>query len=338
MAPVIAATRERLGPEASVIVHTGQHYDRERCPGLLRRAGDAEARRALGVGSDTHARQTARIMTRLRGSGAGSIAPTLILVGGDVNSTAAVALCAAKEGVALGHVESGTPLFDRTMPEEVNRVVTDHLSTWLFLHSPEAEDNLRDEGVSKVGCRFVGNTMIDTLVALEAGDRAREAARRLGLAPGGYLLVTLHRPALVDGPLLGEAVAALRQVAERMPVSITVHPQPEDAQVSLAGIELRRPGRLPRLPLARGGRGGGADGLGRDPGEHLPGIACFTLRDNTERPVTLRAGTNKLLGLAPARIAEIPGLLEARSVGRPEAPEKWDGRAARRVADIVAGW
>ena len=340
MAPVIAATRERLGPEASVIVHTGQHYDRAMSEVFFEELAVPEPDHALGVGSGTHAEQAARVLERLEPV-LRSERPDLVLVPGDVNSTLAAALCASRLGIAVAHVESGLRSFDRSMPEEVNRVVVDHLSALLFLHSPEAEDNLRDEGVGEDRCRFVGNTMIDTLVALEPRFRAREAARRLGLAPGGYLLVTLHRPALVDGPLLGEAVAALRQVAERMPVVFPVHPRTRKmlGGADLAGIELVDPvGYLDFLSLEADAAAVLTDSGGIQEETTFLGIACFTLRDNTERPVTLRAGTNTLLGLAPARIAEIPGLLEARSVGRPEAPEKWDGRAARRVADILAGW
>ena len=340
MAPVIAAARERFGPAASVIVHTGQHYDRAMSEVFFEELGLPEPDHSLGVGSGTHAEQTARVLERLEPV-LRAERPDLVLVPGDVNSTLAAALCAARLGVTVAHLESGLRSFDRAMPEEVNRVVVDHLSELLFLHSPEAVDNLRSEGVAEDRCRFVGNTMIDTLVALEPRFRAREAARGLGLAPGGYLLVTLHRPALVDGPLLGEAVAALRQVAERMPVVFPVHPRTRKmlAGGDLTGIELVDPvGYLDFLSLEADAAAVLTDSGGIQEETTFLGVACFTLRDNTERPVTLRAGTNTLLGLAPARIAEIPELLEARSVAPPAPPEKWDGRAAQRVTDILAGW
>ena len=340
MAPVIAAARERFGPAASVIVHTGQHYDRAMSEVFFEELGLPEPDHSLGVGSGTHAEQTARVLERLEPV-LRAERPDLVLVPGDVNSTLAAALCAARLGVAVAHLESGLRSFDRAMPEEVNRVVVDHLSELLFLHSPEAVDNLRSEGVAEDRCRFVGNTMIDTLVALEPRFRAREAARGLGLAPGGYLLVTLHRPALVDGPLLGQAVAALRQVAERMPVVFPVHPRTRKmlAGGDLTGIELVDPvGYLDFLSLEADAAAVLTDSGGIQEETTFLGVACFTLRDNTERPVTLRAGTNTLLGLAPARIAEIPELLEARSVAPPDPPEKWDGRAAQRVTDILAGW
>ena len=151
--------------------------------------------------------------------------PDIVLVPGDVNSTLAASLCAARLGIPVGHVESGLRSFDRTMPEEINRVVAGHLSDLLFLHSAEAEDSLGAEGVPADRLRFVGNTMIDTLVALEQRFRARAAAHDLGLEQGGYLLVTLHRPALVDGPLLAGAMDALEQVAGELPVVFPVHPR-----------------------------------------------------------------------------------------------------------------
>jgi UDP-N-acetylglucosamine 2-epimerase (non-hydrolysing) len=340
MAPVIAAARERLGPAASVIVHTGQHYDRAMSEVFFDELGVPEPDHELGVGSGTHAEQTARVLERLEPV-LRAERPDLVIVPGDVNSTLAAALCAARLEVAVAHVESGLRSFDRAMPEEVNRVLTDHLSALLFLHSPEAEDNLRAEGVAEDRYRFVGNTMIDTLVALEPRFRAREAARAHGLAPGEYLLVTLHRPALVDGPLLAGAVAALRRVAELMPVVFPVHPRTRKmlAGADLAGIELLDPvGYLDFLSLEADAAAVLTDSGGIQEETTFLGVPCFTLRDNTERPVTVRAGTNTLLGLAPARIAEIPGLLAERPARRPEPPAKWDGRAAQRVADVLAGW
>jgi UDP-N-acetylglucosamine 2-epimerase (non-hydrolysing) len=224
MAPVIAAARERFGAESSTIVHTGQHYDRAMSEVFFEELGVPAPDHMLEVGSGTHAEQTARVLERLDPV-LREQRPDLVLVPGDVNSTLAAALCAQRLGIAIGHVESGLRSFDRTMPEEINRVVADHLSELLFLHSPEAEDNLRAEGVGEERFRFVGNTMIDTLVALSERFRAREAARGLGLEPGTYLLVTLHRPALVDGPLLAEAIAALDAVAAEMPVVFPIHPR-----------------------------------------------------------------------------------------------------------------
>ena len=181
-----------------------------------------------------------------------------MIVPGDVNSTLAAALAAAQAQIPLAHVESGLRSFDRTMPEEINRALTDQLSDLLFLHSDEAVENLRAEGVADERMHFVGNTMIDTLVTLEQRFRAADAARRLGVEPGGYLLVTLHRPALVDGPLLAATMERLAEVAAELPVVFPIHPRTRKALDAAGGehpgVVLQRPGRLPRLPLARGRR------------------------------------------------------------------------------------
>jgi UDP-N-acetylglucosamine 2-epimerase (non-hydrolysing) len=340
MAPVIAAARERFGPESSVVVHTGQHYDRAMSEIFFDELGVGEPDHMLGVGSGSHSEQTARVLERLEPV-LREAEPRIVLVPGDVNSTLAAALCAARLGIPVGHLESGLRSFDRTMPEEVNRIVADHLSEFLFLHSPEAEDNLRAEGVDEGRFQFVGNTMIDTLVALEPRFRAREAAREIGVESGSYLLVTLHRPALVDGPLLADAVAALEDVAERMPVVFPVHPRTRKMLGGRApeGVTLTDPvGYLDFLSLEADAGAVLTDSGGIQEESTYLGVPCFTLRDNTERPVTVRAGTNTLLGLAPRRIAEIPDLLERSPSGRPQAPDKWDGNAAVRVADILEGW
>jgi UDP-N-acetylglucosamine 2-epimerase (non-hydrolysing) len=340
MAPVIAAARERFGPESSIVVHTGQHYDRAMSEIFFDELGVGEPDHMLGIGSGSHSEQTARVLERLEPV-LREVEPAIVLVPGDVNSTLAAALCASRLGIPVGHVESGLRSFDRTMPEEINRIVADHLSELLFLHSPEAEDNLRAEGVDEARFQFVGNTMIDTLVALEQRFRAREAAREIGVASGSYLLVTLHRPALVDGPLLVDAVAALEEVAERMPVVFPVHPRTRKmlGGRAPAGVTLTDPiGYLDFLSLEADAAAVLTDSGGIQEETTYLGVPCFTLRDNTERPVTVRAGTNTLLGLAPERIAEIPALLERSPSGRPQAPEKWDGNAAIRVADILEGW
>jgi UDP-N-acetylglucosamine 2-epimerase (non-hydrolysing) len=299
--------------------------------------GVPEPDHMLGVGSGSHGEQTARVLERLEPV-LRDERPDFVLVPGDVNSTLAAALCAERLGIPIGHVESGLRSFDRSMPEEINRIVTDHLSELLFLHSAEAEDNLRAEGVTDARFEFVGNTMIDTLVALEERFRGRGAARAAGVGPGEYLLVTLHRPALVDGPLLGEAIGALRDVAAEMPVVFPIHPRTRKMLGGEAeGLTLTDPvGYLDFLSLQADAAAVLTDSGGIQEETTYLGVPCFTLRDNTERPVTIRAGTNTLLGLAPKRIAEIPGLLAAAPSQPPQAPEKWDGAAARRIADVLA--
>jgi UDP-N-acetylglucosamine 2-epimerase (non-hydrolysing) len=338
MAPVIAAARERFGAGSSVIVHTGQHYDRAMSEVFFEELGVPEPDHMLGVGSGTHGEQTARVLDRLEPV-LRAERPDLVLVPGDVNSTLAAALCAARLEIPVGHIESGLRSFDRTMPEEINRIVTDHLSELLFLHSPEAEDNLRAEGVAERRFEFVGNTMIDTLVALEGRIRERDAARAAGLDPGSYLLVTLHRPALVDGPLLGAAMAALERVAAEMPVVFPVHPRTRKmmGEDAARAVTLTEPvGYLDFLSLEGDAAAVLTDSGGIQEETTYLGVPCFTLRDNTERPVTVRAGTNTLLGLAPERIAEIPRLLAEWPKERPQPPDKWDGRAAERVAAVLA--
>ncbi|HET8862750.1 MAG TPA: UDP-N-acetylglucosamine 2-epimerase (non-hydrolyzing), partial [Solirubrobacterales bacterium] len=266
----------------------------------------------------------------------------LVMVPGDVNSTLAAVLTAVKMHIPVAHIESGLRSFDRTMPEEVNRIVADEFSDLLFLHSEEATENLRAEGIGEERMHFVGNTMIDTLVALEDRFRSAGSAAKLGVTPGDYLLVTLHRPALVDGELLPETVQQLADLAREMPVVFPVHPR---TRKKMEAVESEHPGLLLSEPL------GYVDFLSllADAGAVLTdsggiqeettylGIPCFTLRDNTERPVTIRAGTNTLLGLDPTAITGVPTALAKRPAKPPEPPPLWDGQAAQRIADVVAG-
>jgi UDP-N-acetylglucosamine 2-epimerase (non-hydrolysing) len=339
MAPVIAAMRERIPQARHAVVHTGQHYDEMMSGIFLEELGVPEPDHMLGVGSGTHAQMTARVLEALEPVLVQE-RPDVVLVPGDVNSTLAAALCAVKLQIPVAHVESGLRSFDRTMPEESNRVVTDHLSEYLFLHSAEAIENLENEGVGREKMHFCGNTMIDTLVALEDRFRKRDTAASLGFEPGSYLLVTLHRPALVDGPLLAETMDALAAVGRRLPVLFPVHPRTRkmlgEGWTEPDGVRLVDPvGYLDFLSLEADAHAVLTDSGGIQEETTYLGVPCFTLRDNTERPVTIRAGTNTLLGLDPARIAEIPGLLRSEPGKPPQPPEKWDGRAAERIADIL---
>ena len=340
MAPVIGALRARFADWPMTIVHTGQHYDREMSEIFFDELGVPEPDHALGVGSGTHAQQTARVLERLEPVLAAE-RPDLVVVPGDVNSTLAAALTAAKLEIPVAHVESGLRSFDRSMPEELNRLLTDHLAELLFVHCDDAVVNLSQEGIAGEKVRFVGNTMIDTLIALEERFRARGTAARLGLEAGSYLLVTLHRPALVDGPLLREAMTALELVGAELPVVFPVHPRTrkELDERDRPGVRLLDPiGYLDFLSLEAEAAAVLTDSGGIQEETTYLGIPCFTLRDNTERPVTLERGTNTLLGLAPRRIAEIPGLLSSRAKDNPQPPPKWDGKAAERVADVLADW
>ena len=339
-APVIAALRERLPKGPHTLVHTGQHYDRLMSEVFFEELGVPAPDHMLEVGSGSHALQTARTMERLEPILAGE-RPDLLIVPGDVNSTLAATLTAAKMQIPVAHIESGLRSFDRTMPEEINRIVADELSEHLFLHSDEAIENLRAEGIPDERMHFVGNTMIDTLVALEDRIRIAGSAARLGVEAGGYVLVTLHRPALVDGELLPETVMQLAALAREMPVVFPVHPR---TRKMMEAVESDHPGLLLCEPFAYVDflslvADAGAvltDSGGIQEETTYLGIPCFTLRDNTERPVTIRAGTNTLLGLDPAAIAGIPAALEERSNERPEPPPLWDGKSARRIADVLA--
>jgi len=339
-APVIGALRARLPEGRHAIVHTGQHYDRLMSEVFLEELGVPAPDHMLEVGSGSHAEQTARTMERLEPVLIEE-RPDLVMVPGDVNSTLAAALTAVKMGIPVAHIESGLRSFDRTMPEEINRIVADEFSEHLFLHSDEAIENLRAEGIGEERMHFVGNTMIDTLVALEDRFRAAGAAAKLGVEPGRYLLVTLHRPALVDGDLLPETVQRLAALAREMPVVFPVHPRTRRKMEAVAtehpGLLLSEPlGYVDFLSLLADAGAVLTDSGGIQEETTYLGIPCFTLRDNTERPVTIRAGTNTLLGLDPAAIAAIPAALGERASAPAEPPPLWDGHAAERIADLLA--
>jgi len=337
MAPVIAALRDRLPRARHIVVHTGQHYDPLMSDIFMRDLRLPAPDRMLGVGSGSHAEQTARVMERLERVLVED-RPDLLVVPGDVNSTLAAALTAAKLGVRLAHVESGLRSFDRSMPEEINRVLTDRLSQLLFLHSDEAVANLRAEGIEDERIHYVGNTMIDTLTVMEERFRSFDAARAHGVRERQYLLVTLHRPALVDGPLLAEAVTRLNEVASQLPVLFPMHPRTR-ARLDRLTIPVRFQctgpvGYLEFLSLEADAAAVLTDSGGVQEETTYLGVPCFTLRDNTERPVTVRIGTNTVLGLDPAGIAAIlPALAEERTA--PPPPPLWDGMAASRLADVV---
>jgi UDP-N-acetylglucosamine 2-epimerase (non-hydrolysing) len=338
---VIGAMRERHPEGRHVLVHTGQHYDQAMSAVFFEELGVPAPDHMLEVGSGTHAVQTARTMERLEPVLVAE-QPDLVVVPGDVNSTLAAALVAVKLGIPVAHVEAGLRSFDMTMPEEVNRIVADRFAAYLFTHSEEAAANLRAEGIPEERYHLVGNTMIDTLVALEDRFRAAEAAAALGLTPGEFLLVTLHRPALVDGPLLPETVARLAALAQELPVVFPVHPRTRKMMEAAGGgdrapgLHLSEPlGYLEFLSLLADSRAVLTDSGGIQEETTYLGIPCFTLRANTERPVTVSAGTNTLLGLDPAAIAGIPAALDGRPDRQPEPPPLWDGHAAERIADVL---
>ncbi len=339
MAPVIHRLRARLPSARHVGVHTGQHYDREMSEVFFAELAVPTPDHLLGVGSDTHGAQTARALERLEQVMLAE-RPDIVIVPGDVNSTLAAALAAAKLGIPVAHIESGLRSFDWTMPEEINRVLVDRLSRWCFIHSPEARDNLIAEGVAADRIHSVGNTMIDSLMSVGVRVRQSDVHRRLGVPSGGYLLVTLHRPALVDGPLLAGALAELDRLSRHMPIVFPMHPRTRarsrDFLPSGTALHVIDPvGYIDFLALEWSAAAVLTDSGGIQEESTFMDVPCFTLRDNTERPVTLTQGTNRLLGLRVEAVAQIPELLAERLPQRP-APAGWDGRAGERVASVLA--
>ena len=341
MAPVFEGLRSYpwLRP---TLVHTGQHYDEAMSRVFFDELGMPAPDVNLEVGSATHAVQTARILERFD-AWLEEARPGLVLVAGDVNSTVACALAAAKRTIPVGHVESGLRSRDRTMPEELNRIVTDVLADFLFAPSADAVENLAAEGIDRAKIHFVGNSMIDSLRRHLAAARARRTHDRFGLDPRGYAVVTLHRPSNVDDPeSLERILDALRSLAARLPVVFPAHPRtaarlagPGDP--SIAGVTVCEPlGYLDFLGLMEASRLVVTDSGGIQEETTALGVPCLTLRDNTERPITVSEGTNRLIGSDPAAIAPAAGAVLAMPPPAPRAPALWDGHAGGRIAAILA--
>lgn len=340
MAPVVREMRTRAPQLDHVVVHTGQHYDSEMSAVFFDELGLPRPDHLLGVGSGTHGVQTARALERLEAV-LEERRPLAVVVPGDVNSTLAGALAAAKLEIPIAHLEAGLRSFDRTMPEEINRVLVDQLARWCFIHSPEAEGHLIREGIERDRVRFVGNTMIDTLVTLQPRIRRSGIHAELGVERHDYLLVTLHRPALVDGSLLPPVIEELSAIARSRPVVFPVHPRTRarltGVSARVSGLKLVDPvGYIDFLALESFAAGVLTDSGGVQEETTFLRVPCFTLRENTERPITLTRGTNRLLGLRPDRIGQIPELL-ARAATNLRAPEGWDGHAGSRVAEVLLG-
>ena len=339
--PVIAALTA-AGLKAPLL-HTGQHYDAAMNDRFFTDLGLPRPDVNLEVGSGSHAQQTAEIMRRFEPE-LDALRPDAVLVVGDVNSTIACALVAAKKGVTVVHVEAGLRSRDRTMPEEINRVLTDQLSDLLFTTEREALANLTAEGVDAAKVFFVGNVMIDTLLANL--ERAVPAARTLGGLGGGYALVTLHRPSNVDDPATLSALAGcLVEMAAALPVVFPAHPRTRGrleaagllAGMEAAGIRLLPPqGYLEMLGLMKAARLVVSDSGGLQEETTALGVPCLTVRDNTERPITISQGTNTLVGTDPAAIlaAFQDTLASGGKAGR--IPELWDGKAGERIARVLA--
>jgi UDP-N-acetylglucosamine 2-epimerase (non-hydrolysing) len=338
-APVIRALAE-LGVEQRV-VHTGQHYDERMSDVFFVQLGLPKPDLNLGVGSGSHARQTAEVMVGLEDEFTEN-RPAMVVLYGDVNSTVAAALSGAKLHIPLAHVEAGLRSFDNTMPEEINRRVTDQLCDLLFVTSPEAIGHLAREGRPADTVHLVGNPMIDTLLS-NLGKFDPEAARAsYGLA-GPYVVATLHRPANVDSPVIAaELVRALHEVAAELDVIFPLHPRGR-ATLTAAGL-LESPrvhvveplGYIEFMSLVRGAAAIVTDSGGVQEETTLLRVPCLTLRPNTERPITITSGSNQLV----TRDALAAKVLKAVASGpySGDLPPLWDGHAGERIARITTAW
>ncbi len=338
LAPVVAALQERAGVRQTV-VHTGQHYDAQMSEVFFRELGLPAPDMNLEVGSGSHAQQTAAIMMRFEPVLL-KAKPDVVLVYGDVNSTVAAALVAAKLLIPIAHVEAGLRSFDRTMPEEINRQITDVLADLLFTPSADAHENLTREGTANSKIHFVGNVMIDTLVRLLPLAVIPEEVKGLER----YALVTLHRPSNVDeSDMLARVLKVLEEIAKEVPVVFPIHPRTRRRIEGFSlvatggkGIHLLDP--LPYLQflgLQQQAAVVITDSGGIQEETTFLGVPCMTLRRTTERPVTIIEGTNTLIGDEPERLyPEVMAILSGRRKGG-RIPPLWDGHAAMRIADIL---
>jgi UDP-N-acetylglucosamine 2-epimerase (non-hydrolysing) len=353
MAPIISALKD-LRPELAVsLLHTGQHYDVAMNHQYFEALGIPSPDVNLEVGSGSHTVQTAEVMRRFEPV-VDEAQPSAILVVGDVNSTFACALVAAKKGIPVIHVEAGLRSFDRSMPEEINRILTDQISNLLFITERSGRENLLREGIDGARIHFVGNVMIDTLRHnLERAvplSRILQEANRAGFMTGqdGYAVLTLHRPSNVDDPgMLRALLETIVKISSRLPVVFPVHPR-TSAMIEKFGLNemLRVPrilllppmGYLEMLGLMKDARVVLTDSGGVQEETTALGVPCITLRNNTERPITVEEGTNTIAGQEPERIfaAFEEVMTSGGKTGR--IPEYWDGKAAVRIAKVVQGW
>ena len=354
IAPIIRAFRAGPDPIDVRLVHTGQHYDAAMNDAFFSQLKIPRPDIELEVGSASHAVQTAEIMKRFEPV-VDAESPRAVLVVGDVNSTIACALVAAKKNIPVIHVEAGLRSFDRTMPEEVNRVLTDQISTLLFTTEPAARENLVREGVDESRIHFVGNVMIDTLEhCLGQSVPATETLaglphRGLFLEGGnGYCVLTLHRPSNVDEPeVFSSILETVRTVSESIPVVFPVHPRTRNRMAEL-GLQqvlesdriacLQPLGYLEMLGLISGARLVMTDSGGLQEETTVVGVPCITLRENTERPVTVDQGTNTIVGQDRAQIIAVMKDVLDNGGKRGRRPELWDGRAAERIKRILNDW
>jgi UDP-N-acetylglucosamine 2-epimerase (non-hydrolysing) len=340
MAPVVRALTERR--RRPLLVHTGQHYDAAMSQVFFEELALPRPDVDLGVGSGSHAQQTAEVLRRFEEVCA-ERRPRLVVVAGDVNSTLAAALVAAKLGIAVAHVEAGLRSFDRSMPEEINRVLTDHLAELLFTTEESANRNLEAEGIAAERVHFAGNCMVDSLLLHREGALATRPWQRFDVEAGQYAVLTLHRPSNVDDEVsMRRLFGELSGAADLLPILFPAHPRTR-SRLAACGItlspRLRLLEPLPYLDfigLMARARLVLTDSGGIQEETTVLEVPCLTLRRNTERPVTLELGTNRLIG--ERRIDE--AVAEILRSGRHAArrPPRWDGAAGERVAAVIEGW
>ncbi len=347
VAPVMKAIG-RAGFADQRLVHTGQHYDVSMSDVFFSDLGMPLPDVHLGVGSGSHAEQTAKVMVGFE-KVCLEEKPRLVVVAGDVNSTMACAIDCAKLRIPCAHIEAGLRSFDLEMPEEVNRIVTDRLCEILLTPSPDADENLRHEGAEASRIFRVGNVMIDTLREHLPKARETRAPQRLGLEPGRYAVLTLHRPSNVDdAEVLSGLLDALAEIQRQLPIVFPIHPRTRkrldefgfgDTVEALSGLRLCEPlGYLEFLGLTSQAKLVLTDSGGLQEETTALGIPCLTLRENTVRPITVSEGTNTVVGVDRGRIvAEADRALTGKGkAGR--VPALWDGRASERVAEVLRDW
>lgn len=343
-APLMRQLQQRPARFTPLLIHTGQHYDEKLSALFFDQLGLPEPDLNLGVGSGTHGAQTGRLMTELERAFE-QIRPDMVVVFGDVNSTMAAALVAAKVPIPVVHVEAGLRSFDPAMPEEVNRIVTDRLSQLLFVSDPAGLVNLRREGANADDMYYVGNIMIDSLVAHRAASERSDILSQLGLSAGGYGVLTMHRPSNVDDSAHLESLLwAVHEASRNIPMVFPCHPRTrneiarlgarrEDDQSRLRLVEPL--GYLDFLQLQANARFVITDSGGVQEETTWLGVPCLTIRHSTERPVTVEVGTNRLIGPNPAAIVSSVAEILSGSIKTGIRPLYWDGRTAERIVAVL---
>jgi UDP-N-acetylglucosamine 2-epimerase (non-hydrolysing) len=354
MAPILRAMAAHQPPVPQVLVHTGQHYGSEMSERLFTALGLPRPDENLEVGSGNHAVQTAEVMRRFDPL-VETYQPSCVVVVGDVNSTLACSLVASKRGVPVVHVESGLRSYDRSMPEEINRILTDQMSDRLYTTERSAEINLRREGIAQDRVVFAGNVMIDSVVFCRAGARSAQATLQQFHAnvnlldePSGYGVVTLHRPANVDDPqTLRALMGVLAEVAQHLPLVFSMHPRTRASIERFGFTDVLDSPRVVLLPpqdylemlgLMAQARLVLTDSGGLQEETTALGVPCLTLRDNTERPITVEEGTNTLVGTSRDTIlGAVQDILQGRGK-QGHIPERWDGHTAQRIVSDLYQW